>query len=153
MNVAIDNKSFVNFDLDVGADFLIDHVENFQATNWLGFCSIPAPIISMISIEQQFAEKVHVYTLPRTHINTRTKDLIDLILLSDSPNRPLESFLRSLQRVFKARNTHLLPDLLPEPPASWHKPFETIALKCGISPNLEEGFKKVSLFYQDLLRV
>jgi hypothetical protein len=58
----------------------------------------------MISVEQQFAEKLHSYTLPREQINTRTKDLIDLILLLNQENRSPESFQNSLRRVFKPRN-------------------------------------------------
>ena len=68
----IDNRPFVEFHLDVGGDFLVDHVEEVSRENWLEFYDIAAPIVSMISIEQQFAEKLHAYTLhPDT--NTRTK--------------------------------------------------------------------------------
>ncbi len=146
----IDNRPFVEFHLDVGGDFLIDHIEKVQGANWLEFCGIVAPIIPMISIEQQFAEKLHSYTLPREQINTRTKDLIDLILLLKYNNRTLEGFLHSLQRVFKARNSHLLPAVLLEPPVSWQKPFAAMALECGISQSLKDGFTKVSDFYSSL---
>ena len=81
VSTLIDHKPFVDFHLDVGGDFLIDPVERVPGTNWLEFCGIPAPIIPMISIEEQFAEKIHSYTLPRDKINTRTKDLIDAVLL------------------------------------------------------------------------
>ena len=91
----------------------------------------------MISIEQQFAEKLHSYTFPREQINTRTKDLIDLILLLKPKNRAPEAFQYALQRVFRARNTHLLPAVLPEPPVSWQKPFAIMAAECGISQSLE----------------
>ncbi len=61
----IANRPFVEFHLDVGGDFLIDHIEKVPGVNWLGFCGIDAPIIPVISIEQQFAEKLHSHTLPR----------------------------------------------------------------------------------------
>ena len=65
--------------MDVGADFLLDQVETIQGANWLEFCGVPAPIIPMISIEQQFAENLHTYTLLRgQRVNSRPKDLIDL---------------------------------------------------------------------------
>ncbi|MFZ4099975.1 MAG: nucleotidyl transferase AbiEii/AbiGii toxin family protein [Chlamydiia bacterium] len=147
----IDNRLFAQFHIDVGGDFLIDPVEEVGGTDWLQFCGIAAPIIPMISIEQQFAEKLHSYTLPRERINTRTKDLIDLILLLKQEGRALKAFQRSVQRVFGARNTHVLPAVLPEPPVSWQKPFATLAAECGISQSLEEGFWKVSEFY-NLLR-
>lgn len=150
VSVVIDSTPFVEFHLDVGGDFLIDQIEKIPGKNWLEFCGIAAPIIPTISIEQQFAEKIHSYTLPREQINTRTKDLIDLILLLNQKDRVPESFYRSLQRVFRARNTHSLPEVLPEPPLSWHKPFAAMAVECGISPNLKDGFIAVSKFYNAL---
>lgn len=149
--VIIDSRPFVEFHLDVGGDFLIDQVEQVTGANWLEFCGIASPMISMISIEQQFAEKLHSYTLPREQINTRSKDLIDLILLLKSRNQAHETFQHSLQRVFRARNTHLLPEVLPEPPVSWQKPFAVMAAECGISENLKDGFTEISRFYNTLL--
>lgn len=146
----INNSPFAEFKLDVGADFLIGETEKIIGKNWLEFCGIAAPTIPMISVEQQFAEKLHTYTLPREQINTRTKDLIDLILLLEFKNRAPEAFHRSLTRVFKARNTHTLPESLPEPPASWQKPFAEMAAECGISQNMEEGFSKVAGLYSEL---
>lgn len=146
---SIGRKPFVQFHLDVGGDFLIDHIEKIQGTNWLEFCGIAAPMIAMISIEQQFAEKLHAYTLPFAH-NTRTKDLIDLILLLKSNKGTPESFQYALQRVFKARNRHPLPAVLPEPPVSWQKSFATMAAECGISQSLKDGFTKISVFYNEL---
>ncbi len=147
VSAIINNETFAEFKLDVGADFLIDEVEQIPGKNWLEFCGIAPPIIPMISIAQQFAEKLHSYTLPREQINTRSKDLIDLILLLEIKNRPPEAFQHSLYRVFKARNTHSLPAKLLEPPASWQKPFAKMAADCGISQNLKDGFSKVAEFY------
>ncbi len=147
VSTLIDNRLFVEFHLDVGGDFLIDHIEKIPGANWLEFYGINAPIIPMISIEQQFAEKLHSYTLPREHINTRSKDLIDMILLLQSKKRAPEPFQHALQKVFRARNMHLLPEVLPEPPLIWQKPFTAMAAECGIYHSLEDGFKEVSDFY------
>ncbi len=149
--VFIANRPFVEFNLDVGGDFLIDPLEKILGTNWLGFCQIAPPIISMISIEQQFAEKLHSYTLHREQINTRTKDLVDLLLILELKNRGPESFRHTIHKVFRARNTHSLPTTLPEPPLSWQKPFAEMATNCGIPQNLNEGFNRVLLFYKTLL--
>lgn len=146
----IDSRPFVEFHLDVGGDFIIDPIEKVHGTNWLDFCGIAPPIISMISVEQQFAEKLHSYTFPRERINTRTKDLIDLMLLLKYENKAPEIFLYLLQRVFRARNTHPLPSVLPEPPASWQKPFADMAGRCGITQNLKDSFMKISEFYNVL---
>ena len=150
ISTVVANRPFIKFDLDVGADFLIDQTEKFQGTNWLEFCDIAAPIISMISEEQQFAEKLHSYTLPRDRINTRTKDLVDMLLLIKLNNKMPQRFQHSLERVFKARNTHFLPPSLPEPPIFWQKHFEVMANECGFSGNLKDGFTKVSEFYNSI---
>jgi hypothetical protein len=142
----IDNRPFVEFHLDVGGDILIDSIEKIRGTDWLGFCGIAPPIIFMISVEQQFAEKLHSYTIPREQINTRSKDLIDLILLLESKNPVLEGFQHALQRVFRTRKTHPLP----EPPESWQQPFAKMAAECSISESLKDGFMKVSVFYNAL---
>lgn len=146
----IDNRPFVEFHLDVGGDILIKSIEKIRGTDWLEFCGIAPPTILMISIEQQFAEKLHSYTLPREQINTRSKDLIDLILLLESKDPAPEIYYQALQRVFKTRKTHPLSEVLPEPPASWQQPFAKMAAECGISESLKDGFEKVSEFYNIL---
>ncbi len=148
--VLINDRPYVEFHLDVGADFLIDPIEKIPGSNWLEFCGISAPVIQMISVQQQFAEKLHSYTLPREQINTRAKDLIDLILLLQSEGRSSSTFQNTLQRVFRARNKHPLPEFLPRPPISWQKPFAEMAAECGISQDLKEGFQTVSEFYNTL---
>ena len=44
-----------------------------------------APSFPSISREEHFAQKLHAYTLPRTgRLNSRVKDLIDLVLLMEA---------------------------------------------------------------------
>jgi predicted nucleotidyltransferase component of viral defense system len=150
VSAIIDNRPFVEFHLDVGGDIRIDSIEKVRGTDWLEFCDIAPPTILMISVEQQFAEKLHTYTLPREQINTRSKDLIDLILLLKSKNPVPEAFQHALQRVFRTRKTHPLPEVLPEPPMSWQKPFAEMAANCCISQSLKDGFAIVSEFYNAL---
>lgn len=146
----IDSRPFVEFHLDVGGDILIDSIEKTRGIDWLEFYGIAPPVILMISVEQQFAEKLHSYTLPREQINTRSKDLIDLILLLESKNPAPEAYYHALQRVFRTRKTHPLPEALPEPPESWQLPFAKMAAECGISESLKDGFVKVAEFYNAL---
>lgn len=59
-------RTFVRFHLDVGiGDVIVDPVDTFQARDWLGFEGIEAASALTIQSEQQFAEKIHAYTLPR----------------------------------------------------------------------------------------
>ena len=69
----IAQRPFVNFHLDVACDCLVGTIETIRGEDWLGYFEISPPTISMISAEQQFAEKLHSYTLPRDRTNTRSK--------------------------------------------------------------------------------
>lgn len=145
----IDKKLFVRFQLDVGADYLLDEVEIIQGSDWLEFCSIAPPMIPMISVEQQFAEKLHTYTFPRENrANSRAKDLVDMVLLLNMKIPKTNNMFRMLQKVFKKRKTHPLPQRLDPPPAEWNAQFIEMAVECGLSPNMQENFGKISKFYE-----
>lgn len=144
----IDGKLFVRFHLDVGGDVLTSSTETLQTTDWLKFCNISAPKIKIISIEQQFAEKIHAYTLPRKEkINPRVKDLIDLQLLLRMRTINLKKLHENLQKVFKFRNTHPLPPKLLPPPPEWTNPYAALAEECGLEKNLSLAFQEVSSFF------
>ena len=82
VSAMINGKLFVRFQLDVGADVIVDHIEQLKGVDWLEFCGLKAPVFPTISIEQQLSEKLHAYSLPRgDRINSRAKDLIDMVLL------------------------------------------------------------------------
>jgi predicted nucleotidyltransferase component of viral defense system len=151
VSALIDGKLFVRFQLDIGADIIVNRVENIQGVNWLEFCGIPSPVIPMISIEQQFAEKLHAYTLPReSRVNSRAKDLIDMVLLLNMKTFKLEECRDALQRVFKVRNTHTFPKKLGEPPVEWQLQFIAMAAECGLSSDMTMAFEDVAHFYGKL---
>jgi hypothetical protein len=79
----MDGRDFARFLVDVGVeDEVLEPLEVVTGENWLGFGGVAPPSFPVISAEQQFAEKLHAYTLPRgERVNTRTKDLIDMVLL------------------------------------------------------------------------
>ncbi len=109
-------RLFIRFDMDLAAgdDWMGPH-EELQTPEWLEFPGIHAPAVFAISTEQQFAEKLHAYSMPRTTMNSRVKDIVDLYLLlqgSLDPNR-----LRSaVMKTFTRRESHTLSDKLPDPP-------------------------------------
>jgi hypothetical protein len=76
-------KTYAKFHLDVGAgDAILPDPDRLAGDDLLAFAGIETPFVLAIPVEQQFAEKVHAYTFPWTdRINTRTKDLVDLVLL------------------------------------------------------------------------
>jgi predicted nucleotidyltransferase component of viral defense system len=146
----LDGKRFVSFHLDVGVDTLVKDVEMVRTTDWLAFCGIPASEVPMITVEQQFAEKLHAYTLPRTdRVNMRAKDLIDMVLLLRIRQLNRGSLKKALTKVFNSRNTHSLPLDLPLPPSQWISLYTSQAEECGLDLSLEEAFKELSQFVND----
>lgn len=148
----IDNRLFVQFQLDVGADIIADRVESIKGTNWLEYCNIPPPTIWMISAKQQFCEKLHAYTLPREgRINSRSKDLVDMILLLNMHSFNPNEFFPTLDRIFRTRNTHPLPERLLPPPKEWKTQFSAMAEECGLSYTIDESFVQVGDFYSSIM--
>ncbi len=151
VSALIDGKLFVRFQLDVGADVVVDEIEQIKGIDWLEFCGVKAPIIPAISIEQQLSEKLHAYSMPRgDRINSRAKDLVDMVLLLNMRKIEKEEFQKVLEKVFKARNTHPLPKFLDPPPSEWENQFKKMAAECGITQDMRLSFEKMSFFYSPI---
>ena len=149
---SVDKRLFVRFQLDVGADVLVDDIEQIDGVDWLKYCGIKTPKMRMISIEQQLAEKLHAYTLPRgVRLNSRVKDLIDMLLLKKLRLIDAIHFKGTVQRVFGARSTHTLPQLLDAPPIEWNPLFESLASECSLTLTMEQAYRELMEFCQELL--
>lgn len=137
------------FKLILGFDILVNHIDRVKGQDWLEFCHIPSPVIPIITREQQFAEKIHAYTLPRDgKINSRVKDLLDLILLLESIDFEIEKCRVALKVIFKTRATHPLPIDLIAPPHEWKDFFQKLATECGLNPESQHAFELVNSFYK-----
>jgi hypothetical protein len=98
---------------------------------------------------QQFAEKVHAYTFPwKGRLNTRTKDLVDLVLLIERGLPDPGAIRGALAVTFAARGTHVLPEALPPPPPFWSRDFPAMAGEAGLSTaDLPEAFAILQHFW------
>lgn len=141
----IDKRLFVKFQLDVGADVIVDKVESLDGSDWLKYCGIDTPQLRMISIEQQLAEKLHAYSLPREQrVNSRVKDLVDMLLLIGLRQLNTNRCKEVIQKVFQVRGTHPLPKLLIPPPAEWDPLYEALAIECGIKLTMSQAFSELN---------
>lgn len=148
----IDGKLFVRFQLDVGCDAIVSNIETLQGKDWLGFCGITPPLLKMISAEQQFAEKLHAYTLPRAdRKNTRVKDLIDMVLLGKMRQLDLVKLKRNLEQVFKVRKVHMIPSQLVPPPSEWERPYLELAKECSLPLSMHDAFSEVANIFEKIL--
>jgi hypothetical protein len=149
----LDGRVFVGFHLDVGiGDAVIEPLEVIEGRDWLGFAGIASPSLYMIPREQQFAEKLHAYTLPRRGAaNTRVRDLVDMVLLIESSTLTNDKVAEAIRVTFERRNTHALPNTVPVPPSEWQKPYEALARECGLSGQLEEAVAVLQVFVKPIL--
>jgi len=105
----------------------------------------------MIAREQQFAEKIHAYTLPRNTANSRVEDLVDLALLIGSGGLDKQRILDALRLTFVRREAHDLPVGLVPPPADWQIPFQALAEECGLPTDVAAVFAGVQEFVEEVL--
>lgn len=144
-------RVFAKFHVDVGAgDAIIDPLEPMNGRDWLDFSGIPTAPFPAISREQQFAEKFHAYTLPRSGPeNTRTRDLVDMILLIRLGLNPDRTCF-ALAKTFECRSTHRMPADIAPPPNAWVSPFAAMARECGLTLGITEAFGELAAFIKSL---
>jgi nucleotidyltransferase AbiEii toxin of type IV toxin-antitoxin system len=148
----MDERIFARFHLDAGiGDVVIQPLETIVCQDWLGFAGIESSQVRMIAREQQFAEKIHAYTLPRNAANSRVKDLVDLALLIGSGGLDKHKILDALRLTFERRGTHDLPASLMPPPADWQIPFHALAEECGLPTDVAVVFAGVQEFLEEVL--
>lgn len=133
--VVLLGKTYAKFHIDVGVgDALVGDPEELTGDDVLSFVGIePAKVIA-IPKPLQFAEKAHAYSFPWSdRLNTRTKDLVDLVLLIERGPPDRGQIRAALKATFETRGTHPLPETLPPPPPSWAKDFPAMAREAAIS--------------------
>ena len=123
--------------------------EVLETSGLLGFAGIAPVRVPAVSRVVQFAEKIHAYTYPR--LNSRDRDLVDIILLIRGGLGGREDVRRALRETFARRNTHALPRQLPRPPEIWRVPFGEKAKELGLESDLDAAVRPVAEFYRDLL--
>lgn len=140
----LDGRSFEKFLLDIGVgDVWIEPLVMLESQAWLDFAGIRSAAFLAISGEQQFAEKIHAYTLPRGEgvVNSRVKDLVDMVLLISSGTLDDERTRSAIRETFKRRATHEFNPSLAPPSATWNDRFAALAQECDIPTDIASGFK------------
>jgi predicted nucleotidyltransferase component of viral defense system len=146
-------RTFAKFHVDVGiGDAVLDDPVWLKGNSLLTFAGIPDVSIALLPAETHFAEKIHAYTRPRERLNSRVRDLIDIVLLLDEGLKDLEAAHRSLESTFRRRDTHSLPKELPAPHPTWTKVYANLASEIGLksAPTSDEAFEKLAAFWKKL---
>lgn len=146
-------RDFARFHIDVGfGDAAIGETEALVGDDLLGFAGVPPARARAIPKAQQFAEKIHAYTFPWSdRENTRSRDLVDMVLLIERGRLERVAVREALQRTFVHRARHALPKDLPPPPAAWAEEFPAMAAETGIAPaTMAEAFAVLGRFWGEL---
>ncbi len=148
----MDAQVFSRFHLDAGiGDAVMEPLETVQCREWLEFAGIKSHQVRVIPREQQFAEKLHAYTLPRSSANSRVKDLVDLALLVESGELATERIQEAVHLTFQRRGTHVLPSVLLPPPPDWRKRVEALAEECRLPRAMDAVFDGVRAYVEAVL--
>lgn len=145
----LDGRKFEVFHIDVAlGDFVSDLNDRIKRVSKARIAAEPNPEyeVELITKEQHFAEKIHAYTLPRDGVNSRAKDLVDMVLLIRSGLDAI-SLARMITDVFAHRGTHELPPSLEAPPGIWGEPYLKLARECGIELSMNDAYVFVREFY------
>jgi hypothetical protein len=128
-------KTYAKFHIDVGlGDAVVGEPERLTGDDLLEFAGLEPAVVLAIPKPQQFAEKIHAYTFPWSgRLNTRTKDLVDLVLLIERGSLEIDAIRTALTATFRKRNSHALPTELPPPPDHWEVDFPAMANEAGLS--------------------
>jgi Nucleotidyl transferase AbiEii toxin, Type IV TA system len=123
-------RTFAALRLDVvaRAEEMLGGVETFTFASRLAFASYPPTItVQAAALTQQAAEKLHALSRPYDdRPNTRTKDLVDLVLLIENDLVEPARLRERVRTVFEVRATHEMPAELPPVPAAWRHDYAAL---------------------------
>jgi hypothetical protein len=107
--------------------------ERISLPGKLDFAGIWPRTIESADRRQHFAEKLHALTRDYgLRLNTRVKDLVDLLLLIHDGLSPDQDLLSVVRHVFTVRATHPLPVGIPDAPPAWRDEYPALAANAAL---------------------
>ena len=146
-------RRFETIRLDVGlGDPVISPLDELAGSDLLAFAEIPAPVIRAISSVQHLAEKVHALTLPfDDRINTRVKDLVDIMLLMDLGLPPRTTVRETVEEIFATRRTHEVPKTIDNPTVTWVSSYNALASELSLrETTIEAAVSRLNEYWRTL---
>jgi predicted nucleotidyltransferase component of viral defense system len=150
----LDGRRFDNIKIDVGVgDPLITPLEEIEGSDLLSFAEIPVPLIRVTSRAQHFAEKIHALTRPfDDRINTRVKDLADLMLFTEHGLPQPNDLKNAVTRIFESRMTHEIPSTIGTPPETWAGSYSAMASQLNLrEKTIESATSRLNEFWKTIV--
>ncbi len=147
-------RRFETIRLDVGlGDPIILPVDELTGSDLLAFADIPPAVIRSISRAQHLAEKVHALTLPYDdRINTRVKDLADIMLLMDLGLPASQTVRNAVDEIFATRRTHEVPRTFAIPPSAWVLSYSAVAEEIGLrETTIEAAVSRINEYWRTVV--
>ncbi len=144
-------REFARFHLDIGlGDPVLGAPDRLVGDDLLAFAGIAPPVALAIPVAQHFAEKVHAYSFQWTdRENTRSRDLVDMVLLIERGKLGAEAVWDALLATFARRREQSIPQELLPPPRSWKAEYPAMAREAGISAaGIDEAFAVLREFWE-----
>jgi predicted nucleotidyltransferase component of viral defense system len=147
-------RQFETFLLDAGlpSDPTSEH-DTLTTPDLLAFAGIDPVEVPAVPLERQIAEKLHAYTrrYGDEQPSSRSRDLIDIVLMSELVSFEFERLRDVIVSLFEARATHDLPSSIPAPPGEWAVPYRVLAEEVGLDPDPSVGHRLAATFLDPVL--
>lgn len=130
----LDSRTFENFHLDINSsDTLLGKPIGIPSREILEIPEFGNFEIPCYSLPQQIAEKFHALTKPYSAgVSSRVKDLVDILLIAGQEDLNFQIFKKAIISTFQNRNTHALPQNVPEVMVLFPKEYSSLANKMDI---------------------
>lgn len=136
VDALLDGRSFARLRIDV-----VELLDELAGAVELVTVPVPVPAagladahIPAVDIAQHAAEKFHALSrvFPDGRVNTRVKDLVDIVLMAEAGLLPHAALPARIHSVFRFRDDSEPPPDLPDPPASWRRDYELLAARTEV---------------------
>jgi hypothetical protein len=147
-------RRFEEFVLDVGFAGLSQAPPDLlRGPEFFAFAGIPPAEAPTLSLGQHVAEKLHAYTrvFADGKRSSRTKDLVDLVLIQSLSPFDAGTLLAAIKRTFAARPNHDWPRFVSLPPDDWVTAYERMAGEIGVESDLHSAHLLVAAFLDPVL--
>jgi len=130
----------------------LEGTELVTLPNSLAFAGLEAVQIEIIDVHRHAAEKLHAMTRDfGDRENSRVRDLVDLVILSESSLIQPADLAVAIQQVWGERDGAEPPTGLPSAPADWEARYERMAREAGLgAPSFSEAVEITAALWTEM---